>query len=169
MDNPSRKLCGVFPAWSLDSKRLLTEEPVKGLFPTDPLRSVTLKRYPWSSEISRLDELFLLTIIHVVLLDLLSHNFSASSVCLSFHPVKLTHFSNLGKTVEFSLAPLSNKWAVIRLMPALPLRDSTIFWFSKKPRRIATLVSGLSTFKAWKIVFWRVPLLRGLMVLWSPK
>ena len=31
------------PAWSLDSKRLLTGEPVKGLFPTDPLRSVTKK------------------------------------------------------------------------------------------------------------------------------
>ena len=58
LDNPTRKLCRVSPAWSLDSKRcflkrLLTPEQVKSLFPADPLRSVTLKRYPWSSEIPR--------------------------------------------------------------------------------------------------------------------
>ena len=58
LDNPTRKLCRVSPAWSLDSKRcflkrLLTTGHAKSFFPTDPLRSVTLRRYPWSSEIPR--------------------------------------------------------------------------------------------------------------------
>ena len=44
-------LHGVWTLKCVSLNRLFTAEPVKGLLPTDPLRSVALKKYLWAGGI----------------------------------------------------------------------------------------------------------------------